>query len=243
MWIKICGNTNLQDCLSAAELGADAVGFVFAPGKRTVSAGQVAAMAAHLPPALETIGVFTTTDFDTIVSTVEHAGLTGVQLHGPVDPGLASRLRRHFGKRPAHCSVIQVLPWWTGLRAEEQQVSFAAQAREIAADGSADAVLVDSRTREASGGTGTTFDWIAAEVALRGIDSRIVVAGGLRPENVGQAIAALHPWGVDVASGVEAAPGRKNPEALARFIEEARRTPERVTRSESPVSHAGVRVL
>lgn len=222
MWIKICGNTNLDDCLLAAELGADAVGFIFSHGKRLVSAAHVAAITAQLPVALQKVGVFTSTDFDAIARTVEEAGLTGVQMHGPLDLRLSERLRAYFGDTE-HCSVLQVLPWWTDTSAEAQREAFAAEAREVAEDGSADAILVDSRTREKSGGTGLAFDWNAAADALRGVDYRIVVAGGLHAANVGAAIDVLQPWGVDVASGVEAGtPGRKDPAKLAAFIAAAR---------------------
>ena len=222
MWVKICGNTNVEDCLLAADLGADALGFVFAESKRHVTAGQVATITAQLPQHVETIGVFTTTNYAQILQTAEDAGLTGVQLHGDIDFTLLERLRVHFGDADIRCRVLQVLPWWTDLAAGDQQEVFAAQARALAEDGSADALLIDSRTRHRSGGTGVTLDWVSAKNALRGIDCRIIVAGGLTPENVGEAIAELQPWGVDAVSGVEASPGRKSPEKLKAFLKQAR---------------------
>lgn len=222
MWIKICGNTNLEDCLLAAELGADALGFIFAHGKRLVTAERVAAITTELPPFLEKIGVFTTLDYDIIVRTVEHAGLTGVQLHNGPDYVLSERLRAYFGD-VERCSVIQVLPWWTDQTPDQQRAAFTAQAREIAEDGSADAILIDSRSQSKSGGTGVAFHWSAAHIALRQVDYRLIAAGGLHAGNVAEAVRTLHPWGVDVSSGVEdETPGHKNPAKLAAFVEAAR---------------------
>lgn len=222
MWIKICGNTNLADCLLTAELGADALGFVFAAGKRTVTAEQVAEMAPLLPPSIERIGVFTTTDYDEILRTVRTAELTGVQLHGPVDFRLMERLRTHFGDSARHARLLQVVPWWADRDADEEAARVAAQMREIAEDGSADAILIDSRSQQHSGGTGLTFDWQRASAATRGIDYRLVVAGGLTAGNVGAMVASLHPWGADVASGVESHAGKKDPAKLERFLQAAR---------------------
>ena len=109
MWVKICGNTNLEDCQIAVELGADALGFVFAEGKRTVNATQVAAITSQLPQHLDRIGVFMVHDYDEIVSTVQDAGLTGAQLHGRLDIRLLERLRLYFGDTSDRCSLLQVL--------------------------------------------------------------------------------------------------------------------------------------
>jgi phosphoribosylanthranilate isomerase len=125
MWIKICGNTRLEDCLAAAELGADAVGFVFAPGKRTVIASQVAAITPELPPTLEKIGVFTSRDAQQVVETAQQAGLTGVQLHGPVDLPLAQAIRSAFAGVTGF-RLIQVMHWWTDIAPADQQAAFAA---------------------------------------------------------------------------------------------------------------------
>jgi phosphoribosylanthranilate isomerase len=219
MWIKICGNTNLEDCELAAALGADAVGFVFAAGKRTVTAAQVGAITVCLSPELEKIGVFTTASFSQILETAREAGLTGVQLHGAFAPNLLQALREAL---PRPQKVIQVLHWYTDAPAEEQADGFAGQAADVERNGTADAVLVDSRTRAASGGTGVVFDWGAARPALRGVSLPLIVAGGLNPGNVAAAITTLDAWGVDVASGVEQSPGRKDAERLRIFIENAR---------------------
>ena len=219
MWIKICGNTNLEDCQFAATLGADALGFVFAPGKRTVTAAQVAAITPHLPASLEKIGVFTTASFTEILATATAAGLTGVQLHGAFAPDLLLRLREAL---PTPQKVLQVLHWYTDVPAADQLPTFTQQVQDLQQNATADAVLVDSRNRNASGGTGQTFDWQAAKPALAQLTLPVILAGGLNPENVAQAIHTLHPGGLDVASGVEASPGRKDPQRLAAFFANAR---------------------
>ncbi len=219
MWIKICGNTNLHDCQRAAELGADAVGFVFAPGKRTVTAPQVAAITPRLPAALEKIGVFTTGSFADVLATAREAGLTGVQLHGAFAPGLLQQLRQAL---PRPHRVIQVLHWYTDVPAEQQLGSFAKQVEDVERNATADAVLLDSRTETASGGTGVTFDWRAARPAVAPLTTPLIVAGGLNARNVAEAVAALDAWGVDVASGVERSPGQKDEEKVAAFIRNAR---------------------
>jgi phosphoribosylanthranilate isomerase len=218
MWVKICANTNLEDARLAAELGADAVGFVFAPSKRQVTAHQVAGIVPHLASGLEKIGVFTTRDADEIVGIVRATALTGVQLHGGFDLELAKRVRLELGEA---VTIIQTLHWTAdgGTHGAER---VAAQLRAIAAEKAIDRVLVDTKTAEASGGTGVPFDWKAAKGALAESKVKLIVAGGLMPENVAEAIATLRPWGVDVASGVEAKPGQKDPQKLRQFIRNAR---------------------
>jgi len=224
MWVKICGNTNLEDAAVAAELGADAVGFVFAESKRQVTAAQVAAITAHLPAGVERVGVFYSHDAEEIAETVETAGLTAVQLHGGLDEGLLVRLSERFGER---VRIIQTLHWTVGgENGSATAEQLADQIERIAALRIVDRVLIDSKVGAAGGGTGVTFDWARARglfaSAPRGV--HLILAGGLKPENVAQAIAELEPWGVDVSSGVEATPGKKSPERLASFIENARAT-------------------
>lgn len=214
LWIKICANTSLADAQLAAEAGADAVGFVFAPSPRRVVPDVVAQIVPQLPPSVEKIGVFVETPIDRIIETVESCKLTGVQLHAEVDSDAPARLREHFG------SSLRIL----------RVVHFAPNAAEpvaaIARDRNVDAILVDSRTVAAVGGTGIQFDWQLARETLFQSDAadrpRFVVAGGLKPANVADAIAILHPWGVDVASGVEASPGIKDAVKVRAFIANAR---------------------
>src|SRR6185369_8323927 len=111
MWVKICGNTNLEDALLAAELGADALGFVFAESKRQVTAAQVAMITPHLPAGIERVGVFYSRDAKEIASIVREAGLNAVQLHGGLDIELARELRDILG---ADAGLIQTLHWTVG---------------------------------------------------------------------------------------------------------------------------------
>jgi phosphoribosylanthranilate isomerase len=221
MWIKICGNTTLEDVLLAADAGADAAGFVFASSPRRVTAGQIADMMPEAPLDLTQIGVFNTQDFDEIAFALRTAGLHGVQLHGQLDFSLADRLRREFGPR---FFLIQTLHWDIGgdpARAEERLRN---ELRAIARHSDIDAALLDARTATASGGTGKTFDWDHAKEILSAEAGpmRIIVAGGLHPGNVREAILTLRPWGVDVASGVEYAPGKKHPQIVKDFVRNAR---------------------
>ncbi len=217
MWIKICANTNLADASLAAELGADALGFVFAPSPRRVTPEQVAAITPHLPASVEKIGVFEILDPAEIINTVRAAGLTGVQLHSHPSSSLAATLAAELpGIR-----IIQTLHWATSDKTGPNE--FPPQVALVHSNSHIHAILVDSRTATASGGTGIAFDWNAARNALAALaPMRLVVAGGLTPANVREAIAALEPWGIDVASGVESSPGRKDPARLAAFLANAR---------------------
>lgn len=213
IWVKICANTSLEDAQLAAEAGADAVGFVFAPSPRRVTAAQVGAITPYLPETLEKVGVFVDAALDEICSTVGACHMTGVQLHSNVPPELPARLRERLG------SSVRI------YRAVHFGPDAAKQVEMIATDGNVDAILVDSRTTVAVGGTGTTFDWAAASTGLfhgPGARKPLIAAGGLTPANVAEAIATLRPRGVDVASGVEAAPGRKDPIKVREFVANAR---------------------
>ncbi len=223
MWIKVCANTNLEDARLAADLGADAVGFVFAASSRQVTPTAVGCITPHLPAAVERIGVFDSHDAAQIVRTVEQAGLTGVQLHGSLDIDLIEQLVDTFGDR---ISIIQVLHWDISPNAPSPSEALVEQLRWLDVHPSVQRVLVDSRIGGASGGTGLSFDWNAAAETLRAElgDRRLIVAGGLRTENVAEAIQRLHPWGVDVATGVERSPGRKDPEKLEAFLRKASRS-------------------
>ena len=238
LWIKICGNTTLTDAQLAADAGAGAVGFVFAPSPRRVTPAQAASIIPHLPATLEKIGVFVDASFDEIVSTVETAGLTGAQLLFEASPKLSSQIRDRFG---ADLRILRVVHFPstkiaedTGLvsghdfsRAENDpnNEKRALASEPIFSDPCIDAILVDSRTATAVGGTGKTFDWSLAANTLfqkEKMRKHLIAAGGLTPDNVAEAIATLHPWGVDVVSGVESAPGRKDPAKVRAFIANAR---------------------
>ena len=216
LWIKICGNTSLEDARLAVEAGADAVGFVFAPSPRRVTVAEVAAIGSHLPATVEKIGVFVDAQLEEIYSTVRAAGLTGVQLHWEAGPELPAKLRARLGPE---LRILRVVHFDAGAgKLIKKQIAGHARNPHV------DAVLVDSRTAAAVGGTGMTFDWAEARRTVFGGAGtlRLIAAGGLDPENVAEAIATLRPWGVDVVSGVESAPGKKDPEKVREFVARAR---------------------
>jgi len=212
LWVKICGNTSLEDARLAVEAGADAVGFVFAASPRRVTVDQAAQIVPHLPAKVEKIGVLVDAGFEDVEAAVEACGLTGVQLHSEGAADVPAKLRARFGHE---LRILRVVHF--GAAAEEQM-------RRAVADGHLDGILVDSRTATAMGGTGIAFDWEKARATIFNGKSSIkmVAAGGLNPENVAQAIATLRPWGVDVVSGVEATPGRKDPAKVREFVARAR---------------------
>ena len=220
MWVKICANTSLADAKLAADLGADAVGFVFAPSARRVTVEQVAVITAGLPQSLERIGVFTEGAPAQIACAAREAGLTGVQLHGSFAVSAVNAIRRETGER---VHIIRTLHWASGLAGKED-ARRAAWLHESGERDPEQRVLLDSCVRGASGGTGVSFAWDQAAAMLKPVRAgqRLIVAGGLRWENVQAAIRALEPWGVDVASGVELSPGKKDPIRLRLFLEHAR---------------------
>jgi phosphoribosylanthranilate isomerase len=197
MFVKICGITNEDDALLAVALGADAVGFVFAPSPRQIAVARAHDIARRLPPEVLTVGVFRDEAPERVVEAVAAAGLKAAQLHGHETPEVTWRV--HQGVR----FVIQAFP--AGSAALER-----------AAEHGADVILVDSR----SPGSGTVFDWTLVDQAP--LDARVLLAGGLNASNVAAAIERVKPWGVDVSTGVERLPGKKDPVKLRAFIEAAR---------------------
>ena len=228
LWIKICANTSLGDAMLAVEAGADAVGFVFAPSPRRVTAAEVALITPRLPATVEKIGVFVDAALEEIAATVQACCLTGVQLHFHAAPELPARLHERLGPELRILRVVHFDPvHFDAESAEEHAAGIVEEAR----NPHVDAILVDSRTAVAAGGTGVAFDWEIASKTLfqqertPSQDEKIckfIAAGGLNPANVAEAIALLRPWGVDVASGVEAAPGRKDPAKVREFVAKAR---------------------
>jgi phosphoribosylanthranilate isomerase len=216
IWIKICGNTSLPDARLAAEAGADALGFVFAPSPRRVTASEVAGMVALLPEKVEKIGVFVNAGLEEIYSTVRAAGLTGVQLHFDAGPELPARLRALLGPS---LRIVCVAHFETAAAALASRT-----VAEYARNPHVDTVLVDSRTSAAVGGTGVAFDWAKARktVFSQARTLKLIAAGGLTPLNVAEAVEGLRPWGIDVVSGVEDAPGRKDPFKVREFVARAR---------------------
>ena len=238
MWIKICANTTLEDTLLAADAGADAVGFVFAPSPRRVTAGHVATMMPDLPADLTKIGIFNTHDSDEIAFSLQSAGLHGVQLHGELDFSLAEKLRQQFD---SSFFLIQTLHWDLNSDPARAEDRLRHELRAVARHSDIDAILLDTRTATASGGTGKTLDWARAREVLAAESGklRIILAGGLTPDNVAEAIRTLRPWGVDVASGVEWQPGKKDPSRLRAFITAARAAFAQIENPSMPAQAAG----
>ncbi|MGO9338301.1 MAG: phosphoribosylanthranilate isomerase [Terracidiphilus sp.] len=216
LWVKICGNTSLADARLAVEAGADAVGFVFAPSPRRITAAEAASIIRHLPPNVEKIGVFVDAHVAEIYSTVRISGLTGVQLHFDADVDMPAKLHGRLG---SHLRIMRVAHFDAGA-ADLVSKQIAEHARNLHVDG----VLVDSCTATAVGGTGVAFDWTAARKTIfSDIGTvKLIAAGGLNPANVAKAVATLQPWGVDVVSGVEKEPGRKDLFKVREFVAKAR---------------------
>ena len=198
--IKICGITNLEDALLAAEYGADALGFIFyAQSRRSTTVEKAKAIIDKLPPLTLRIGVFVDEKPETIRDTINMCRLDGVQLHGSETPEFCRLFRRRVIK---------------SFKPEsDQQI-------EGIGNYDVDAFLLDSYHPDMVGGTGTTFDWELA-VAAKMFGKPVILSGGLNPENVADAIRLVKPYAIDVASGVEAFPGKKNPDKLKDFIEQA----------------------
>lgn len=197
MFVKICGITNEDDALLAVAMGADAVGFVFAPSPRQVAAQQVYDITRRLPPEIITFGVFRDELPERVVDTVLRANLKGAQLHGHETPGMVAELAAQLRY------VIKAV------------VAGSADAQRADQFGT-DFILLDAPAP----GSGKVFDWsLVAEVAP---GPRLILAGGLNPDNVASAVRSTQPWGVDVSSGVERSPGRKDPLKIKAFIERAR---------------------
>lgn len=222
MWIKICGITSLEDAKAAVDAEADAVGFVFAASPRRVTPETVREITRALPFNIEKIGVFVDSSMDEIVATFETAGLTGAQLHGEYSPDHLSQLRMRMKEKFLPVRVVYVVPY------DGDDAGFAHRLQSLAAmpdtDDGPSVVLVDTRCGDKVGGTGIPFDWGTAQAAFRqhAANLRLIAAGGLQPENVRQAIQTLRPWGVDVSSGVESAPGRKDHQRMKQFIRVSR---------------------
>lgn len=197
MFVKICGTTSEDDALLAVAMGADAVGFIFAPSPRQISASLARDIARRLPPEVLTVGVFRDEAPERVVKLVNGAGLRAAQLHGRETAEQVAFVRERVPM------VIKA------FRAGDPAVR---QADEYAAD----AVLVDSATP----GSGKVFDWALASDVPPGV--RLVLAGGLHPDNVADAVATVRPWGVDAVTGVEAEPGRKDPRKVRAFVAAAR---------------------
>jgi indole-3-glycerol phosphate synthase/phosphoribosylanthranilate isomerase len=206
--VKICGITSVADGLMAARCGADAIGLVLWPeSTRAVDLAAARAIAAALPPLVHRVGVFVNPTRAEVERAVDEIGLDVVQLHGDETPEFCRTLPRR---------VLKAVRVGNGFRAEDA----------LRFENFAGGILLDTRADEAGarpGGTGRAFDWTLAR-AVRENARSLVLAGGLTPENVGRAVAAVEPDAVDVSSGVEASPGRKDPARVRAFVRAVRAT-------------------
>lgn len=198
--VKICGITNLEDALMAVEAGADALGFVFFQGSpRYISPPQAATIMKSLPPFVQTVGLFVNEELATVNLTADQCRLDLVQLHGEELPDYCDAVKRRVIKalRVKDASSLDVIP-----------------------DYHVAACLLDAWSTVAHGGTGTSFNWEIAAVAAAA--RSIILAGGLTSENVAEAVAIVKPYAVDVSSGVESAPGKKDAGLVNSFIRATR---------------------
>jgi phosphoribosylanthranilate isomerase len=202
--IKICGITNLEDAYAAVDLGVDALGFIFVPGTPRYVQSQVAAqIIGDLPPFVTTVGVFADVSPETILQAVRVCGLNVVQLHGSETPEYCSEL----GARGR-------VPLIKAFRVKDRHSLSSVPKYGVSA------YLLDTYVKGKKGGTGETFNWdLAREAKTYG---KIIVAGGLTPENVAQAVQHVRPYAVDVGSGVESEPGKKDHAKIRKFVENVR---------------------
>jgi phosphoribosylanthranilate isomerase len=197
MFVKICGITNEQDALLAVALGADALGFVFAPSPRQISPALAREIVKRLPPETLTVGVFRNETPSRVIEIVNEARLQGAQLHGHETPAMTAEVA-------------------TDVRFVIKAVVAGSQDAATASNFASDAILVDGLHP----GSGTAYDWELLQDIPTEI--RLMLSGGLAPENVAAGIMQVRPWGVDVSSGVEKAPGLKDAVKMRHFITNAR---------------------
>lgn len=193
--VKICGITNIEDAMLAIEAGADALGFVFASGPRRITPEEARNIIAHLPPFVQKIGVFVDEDPETVNSISNFCSLDWIQLHGSEPAGVRELMNRPVikGLRIKDESSLQVLETYNDYF-----------------------LLLDSYHPEKPGGTGIVSDWdLVSKVARQ---RPIILAGGLNPENISEAIARVKPYAVDASSGIESYPGKKNHSLVKQFI-------------------------
>ncbi len=199
--VKICGITRLEDAEAAVQAGADAVGLVCVPASPRFIAGEQAAMIARrLPPFVASVLLFMDAPASFVREQIDRVAPSLLQFHGAETPSYCAQFARPYLKSVA-------------MGAEQDLAQLAERYRDAAA------LLLDAHAPGEMGGSGQRFDWQAARAA----PCRIVLAGGLRPDNVGAAIRTARPYAVDVSSGVEVVPGRKDPTLIQRFIDEVRK--------------------
>jgi len=214
-WVKICGTTNLHDAEQSVAAGADALGFIFAVSPRRIEVSAAAEIVAALRNTVETIGVFVNETPSLVAEVADQVGLTGVQLHGDESAASLREYRDALGER----KILETVH-------TRELLGAASLASRLSMRESVDAILLDSGSGESRGGTGIPFAWDEALPAVSAIRAVVplIIAGGLRADNVARAIELFDPWGVDVVSGVESAPGKKDGAKLRDFVAAVRQT-------------------
>jgi len=209
-WIKMCGTTNLADAEVCVEAGVDALGFIFAESPREITPAKAGEISRVLPPHIERIGVFVNEPTEKVLNIVREASLTGVQLHGDESPAYVKQLLRMAGELPLR--IIKTIPADFGRNMGLGYFD--------GGEAFVDAVMVDSGSVQMRGGTGQVFDWLRTGDFIMWLEqrSKLIVAGGLNPQNVSAAVSLFHPYGVDVVTGVEAKHGKKDPDKIRAFI-------------------------
>jgi phosphoribosylanthranilate isomerase len=242
-WIKICGTTNLEDALAATEAGANALGFVFYPrSPRHITSETAKSIVAQLPRQIEKVGVFVNESLDRVLDIVKDVGLTAVQLHGDETTDFSRSLFQKLANGSGRPTIFRSYPAkifdapagqvepdeaYKGKRVHKIHV---AKNGDLFLEthgfrpGVVSGVLLDSSNDERRGGTGQKFDWERVQpwAGIINSISKLIVAGGLRPGNVQEAIHLLHPWGVDVSTGVESEPGKKDHRKVRAFVHAVR---------------------
>lgn len=203
--VKICGITSPGDARLAVKLGADMIGFNFFPGsKRFINSKQVESILKRLSSPITKVGVFVNQPLEEIIEAQRTAVLDAIQLHGDEPPGFVDDLRNETDAK-----IVKVFR--VGENFDKAAID----------DYDASGIMLDSFSLSAFGGTGKIFDWSVAAGIAKDVDN-LYLAGGLNPENVAEAVRAVRPYAVDVASGVESSPGKKDPKKLEAFIRNAK---------------------
>jgi phosphoribosylanthranilate isomerase len=257
-WIKICGMTNADDSLAAADAGADAIGFIFHPqSKRYITVEGAREIAGKIPPQVQKVGVFVNQTVAEVCETAASVGLDVAQLHGHQDSDFSRSLFRAMANGSSRPTIFRTWPakifdkppgepvGWDPVAVGLVEPDEAYKGKRVhkihVADngdlflethgfrpGVVSGVLLDSSTSGQLGGTGRTFDWERVQpwAGIINSISKLIVAGGLTPRNVQEAIHVLHPWGVDVSTGVEREPGKKDHSKVRAFIQAVREMDE-----------------
>lgn len=215
IWVKVCGTTSLSDARLSVEAGANALGFIFASSPREVEIPVAREIVASLAGEVECIGVFVNESTSRVAEVANYVGLSGVQLHGEEAAAQLPECRHMLGDR----KIIKGLRFSSLQDNHDSLLESYLDARHVL-----DAILLDSGSKQQRGGTGSPFDWGKAEpIAVRIREKMpLIVAGGLNSDNVAHAIGLFRPWGIDVVSGVEYAPGKKSEAKLREFMSAVR---------------------